>query len=71
MYHDDTCNGWQSPGIDTGMFPIPEGLKQLLTSTNLWDEFIDLCWDAVSVLHAHLGTITTHPAIELDLRLCS
>jgi len=49
--------GWleEAPPIDTGIFPIPEGLKMLFTSTNHWAEFLDLCWDALRALHAHQG----------------
>jgi hypothetical protein len=38
--------GWleEGPKIDTGKFPIPNGLRFLMTNGRLWDEFCDLCW---------------------------
>ena len=38
--------GWleEGPKIDTGKFPIPNGLRFLMKDGRLWDEFCDLCW---------------------------
>eukprot|EP01047_Picozoa_sp_COSAG01_P096948 COSAG01_NODE_27355_length_687_cov_3113.469388_2_plen_142_part_01 len=52
--------GWlgEAPAIDTGMFPIPEGLKLLLRQNHMWHEFLDLSWDALCVLRQHQGATT-------------
>jgi len=54
--------GWleQGPRIDTGMFPIPQGLQNLLTSEKNWDEFHDLMWDALKTLEEHMPRIQAH-----------
>ena len=53
--------GWlaEGPSLDAGLFPIPDGLHYLLTSTNLWAEFHDLSWDTLKVLHESFDRIET------------
>merc|ERR1711907_88200 len=43
--------------IDADDFPIPEGLKDRLKHDHLWEEFCDLCWDAMRVLDHHIDDI--------------
>ena len=59
--------GWlgEAPPIDTGMFPIPEGLKLLLRQNYMWHEFLDLCWDALSVLRQHQGAASAPPSMQM------
>merc|ERR1711871_1352505 len=54
--------GWleEGPKIDTGKFPIPNGLRFLMTNGRLWDEFCDLCWDAICVLRQRWEEVARH-----------
>ena len=49
--------GWLAEGNKLGTFPIPAGLQYLLQCTNLWDEFHDLCWDALKVMYENFESI--------------
>ena len=45
---------------DTGEFPIPDGLKKLLSQTKQWDEFHDLMFDAIKTLDENMDRIVDH-----------
>ena len=51
--------GWveEGPSLDTGRFPIPQGLRYLLDSSKMKAEFHDLCFDAVRCLWIHRAEI--------------
>lgn len=62
--------GWleEGPKIDTGKFPIPNGLRFLMTNGRLWDEFCDLCWDAICVLRQRRDEVARHWCFLLNNR---
>lgn len=51
--------GWleEGPFLDTGTFPIPDGLQYLLASSGKWGEFHDLAWDAMKTLDENAESI--------------
>jgi hypothetical protein len=51
--------GWveEGPGFDTGRFPLPQGLRNLLNTTKMKAEFHDLSHDAIRCLHIHQDEI--------------
>lgn len=62
--------GWleEGPRIDTGKFPIPNGLRFLMTNGRLWDEFCDMCWDAICVLRQRRDELERHWKYLLENR---
>jgi hypothetical protein len=44
---------FEGPSIDTGRFPIPDGLRFMLDATQQRREFNDLCFDACHCLYIH------------------
>ena len=44
---------FEGPSIDTGRFPIPDGLRFMLDATQQRREFNDLCIDACHCLYIH------------------
>ena len=51
--------GWveEGPSVDTGRFPLPQGLRYLLDATKMKAEFYDLSFDAIRCLHIHQDEI--------------